>query len=1396
MRRITKRRLSGLLCAVLMLVTSIDVAAFAAGSDASKRKIDVWDMGAVQEADNSKYNNNITVSDWDSCANVSQAGKFVAGETTFGDLTINHIANDRLFSTSSKNYGTNALATTAYDDGYTAGGMYYCNGTGGETRRNVTINNVIAGDKIVVYMASSNAATGTLVFKYLGEDNEQVEKASFTNKGTKYEFVAKYSGSYKVYTDAAAGKPIYNRIVRIPGVAVSGTIDGAQLSGYKVMFKDEANGITYDADIKGNTFTATLAAGCNYTAVLSGVAGYGFSNATKNISTTVDEALTGKSGVTLSIEEKKVYTYTGKVTGFAADYDTSNLSVRLVADSSSLADDVILKLDSEKAFTATLEPDVKYTVELIGVNDYEVLSGGEIISQVSYSRDIEVSARRLYKAAGKFAGLDGNTAVTDVKFTNVDDKYIYTGKVTTDGYEVMLRNGSYSIEAVADGYRTTTHIVVSDADVTKDILMVSTKDKEQVERVSDIYVGYEEKGNINFNTVKEAISAISAMTPAPDEKNGVTVHIAPGTYREQVVISTPYVRLVNDEKSSGKEVLLTWYYGIGYEYYSIDSTGYYNAENAYDKYDKAAASKWGCSVLLKNTATGFSADGITFEASFNRYITDEEIEDGVSPTDTKLPERNYSTDVTSKAATERATAMAIEADKVEFTDCAFLGSQDALYTGNSATNMYFKNCRIEGNTDYIFGDGNAVFDGCELRFFGYSTGSVGGYITAHKPTAATKAGYVFRNCTITGNDELEVNAGYLGRPWGQDARVTFLNTKINGSYIKDEGWFDMSGNKPEKANYKEYNSVYTDGTAVDMSKRVTGVVTDDSVAKKDVVNDYLSGWTPSDYVADESTVIFEKTPYLVDNGDINAPYPGHTLTVVYSLGNANDASDASVIRWYIVDNDGNRTLVKATSANVDNTYKITKDAIGKYIEVEVVPENISGIKSEAVSYKADAYVREGYEDPTGSTDIELGDGVNVFLAGDSTVKDYSASGMYMSGKAQAEGSWGEYLQTFFDSSKVKVQNYANGGRSSRNFINEGSLDKIKANIKEGDYLFIQFGHNDCANGKGYLEDRYVPLGEPDANGIYPVTAGTKVATPSSLASKYGDSFYSYDCGGTYKWYLTQYIETAREVGAIPVLVTPVSRLYYTNDGTIKPHHDSTDTTTGTLVTENNAYVEAVKQLAKEQNVLLIDGFEITKNMYEEAYKADEKAANGKSVNGMQVMSAGDSTHSNKLGGFITAELFAQQIQNMNISLSKAVKAPSRVAGVNPDGQQVFVVDKNGTLTAKAADSDGSFTVDAVYWTTKGQSLLSAISAKNEELNKSDNPAPGPTPTPDPTPAPDTGDDNKKNDETISGDKEQAEDSVKTADVYNVAGYSVMLFMALAGIVFVIHEDKKKKNTID
>ena len=659
----TKKRLSCFLCAMLLFVTGIETSAFTGVFAATARKIDVWDFGAVQESDTQLYNNQISAQDWEQCENVSSAGKFAEGTTVFGDLTLTHTVNDRLFSTSSKNYGTNALAKTAYADGYTAGGMYYCNGTGGEGRRNITIANVEAGDKIVVYMASSNAVTGELVFTYLGEGGTQKDTESFTNVGTKYEFIAQYSGSYKIYTTAAAGKPIYNRVMRIPAVTVSGTIElnGEDISGCQLLFMNKRTNTATQAKLNGNSYSVSLAAGEEYTAVLSGVTGIGFTNDTKVVTTDISEVLTGKENVSLKVETKSVYTYTGKISGFTEGYDISKLKVTMEPAEGAMADAVELKIAEDFSFTAVLEPDVEYTASLQGVNDYEIISGKTVNDNQNHTEDIIVAAKAVYAVNGEFTGLEAGTNVTELTFTNVDDNYVYAGTVTNDGYEISLRNGAYAVSAAADGYRTTTHVVVNGAAVKKDILFVSTAAAEPMTRVPDLYVGYEDKAEYNYNTVKEAVAAAAAMNPSSEEER-ITIHIAPGTYREQVIITTPYLSLVND---SDKEVLMTWYYGIGYEYYSADGTGYYNVENAYDQYAKSTASKWGCAVYVKNTATGFSADGIVFENSFNRYLTDEEIEDGVTPAaDTGLPQRKYGTDVASKAATERATAMAVEADKL------------------------------------------------------------------------------------------------------------------------------------------------------------------------------------------------------------------------------------------------------------------------------------------------------------------------------------------------------------------------------------------------------------------------------------------------------------------------------------------------------------------------------------------------------------------------------------------------------------------------------------------------------------------------------------------------------------------------------------------------------------
>ena len=1274
------------------------------------RSIDVWDFGGVQETD-AVYKNNITAADWDANENLAEGGTFSSdGEIVFGDLTLNLKAKDRLFSgTSVKNYGDNSLAQTAHEDGYTADGMYYCNGTGGDNRRFMTIANVKAGDKIVVYMGAHNAADDVLYFEYLGEDGTQLEEHAYGQKiFSKHEFVAQYGGTYKVWTGTGA-KPGYNRIMRVPGVYAVGTIDNAgfDVAGTTLKFVNNTTGAVAEAALENGSFAVALAPGFEYTAVLSGKNGVGFTNDSKIVTVAETDVAAGQIAVQLVVEEKSIYAYTGKITGFAADYEVSKLAVKLEAPADSTYNDVDVTVNADLTFTASLEPDVAYTLVLSGVNDYEIVSATTIQDNQAKNEDITVVPKAVYDITGGFLGCEAKD-VTAVKFVNVEDGYEYAGTVSEDGYTAQLRNGAYSVEITSGTYKTSTHVVVADKAVAKDIMAVLIEEPVvTLERVEKIYVGYAGKEN-NYATVGEAVAATAAMNPT-SEAERITISIAPGTYREQVTIETPYISLVNE---SNEEVLLTWYYGIGYKYYSADKNGYYSAESAHDQYEKNGPANWGYAVKVTKTATAFRAENIVFENSLNRYITDEEIEDGVEA-DTINFDRKYGADVTSKAATERGVALYVAADQAEFKNCSFLSSQDTLYT---AADMYFKNCYIEGNTDFIFGSGDVVFDACEISLYGYSTGGVAGYITAARTdssTSGTENGYLFRNCVVTA-DNLPVTPGYhFGRPWGADAKVRFENTKLASlDLISAEGWTQMSGNAPENANFAEYDTMDLNGMSSELTGRVAG-----TVAEGPLSFDYAAwlGFTPVNVVAADNKVAFTTAPYIVDNGDINAPKPGHTLTAAYSLGEANDANDCSIIKWYrVVGNE--ETLVKVSSAVVDNTYQITSDDIGAKIRVVVIPMNINNVDGEAANYTVDEVVREGYDNPDASkAEAVLGTGINVYLAGDSTVKDYSGKGMNQSNNS-TEGSWGEYFQAFFNDELVTVVNYANGGRSTRNFINEGSLLKIAGTIKEGDYLFIQFGHNDCSNGSGYLEDRYVPLGEPDANGVYPVTEGKQVVTPSSLQDKYGDTFYSYDCGGTFKWYLLQYINVARDAGAIPVLVTPVSRLSFDADGFIQDKHDSTDATTGTQVTSGNAYVKAMQQLAAEEGVLIIDATELTKNMYEAAYKADASANGNSSPLAKQALCTGDNTHSSKLGGMLSAAYIAQAVQALDCSLAYAVQAPGQVIGENPNGTNEFSVNGSGTFNAYSANAEGLFTEDSAYWTTVGQTVIDEIALEAAKMS--------------------------------------------------------------------------------
>ncbi len=169
---------------------------------------------------------------------------------------------------------------------------------------------------------------------------------------------------------------------------------------------------------------------------------------------------------------------------------------------------------------------------------------------------------------------------------------------------------------------------------------------------------------------------------------------------------------------------------------------------------------------------------------------------------------------------------------------------------------------------------------------------------------------------------------------------------------------------------------------------------------------------------------------------------------------------------------------------------------------------------------------------------------NIFLAGDSTLTDYTLESNYQEKRYPQQG-WGGVFQEFFVSDSLKsfksplaknvlIVDKAKGGRSTRTFFQEGRWRYIFENLKPNDWVLIQFGHNDESEKK---VDRYV------------------------------------DVPG-YKEYLRLYIHQVREKGATPVLVTPVSRNYPWKDGVLGDSHVD--------------YAKAMIEVGQEQKVDVID----------------------------------------------------------------------------------------------------------------------------------------------------------------------------------------------------------------
>lgn len=170
----------------------------------------------------------------------------------------------------------------------------------------------------------------------------------------------------------------------------------------------------------------------------------------------------------------------------------------------------------------------------------------------------------------------------------------------------------------------------------------------------------------------------------------------------------------------------------------------------------------------------------------------------------------------------------------------------------------------------------------------------------------------------------------------------------------------------------------------------------------------------------------------------------------------------------------------------------------------------------------------------------------LFLVGDSTVKNGT----------HGEVGWGQVITPFFDTSRIRVENRAIGGRSSRTFQTEGRWARVLDDAKPGDYVLIQMGHNDG----GPLDDKFRARGSIRGIG-------------DESKEIYNPIMKKHELVHTYGWYMRKYVTDARAHGMIPIICSPV------------PHWQPHVIQKGEI--EKSGYVTWARQVAEQEHCLFI-----------------------------------------------------------------------------------------------------------------------------------------------------------------------------------------------------------------
>ena len=228
----------------------------------------------------------------------------------------------------------------------------------------------------------------------------------------------------------------------------------------------------------------------------------------------------------------------------------------------------------------------------------------------------------------------------------------------------------------------------------------------------------------------------------------------------------------------------------------------------------------------------------------------------------------------------------------------------------------------------------------------------------------------------------------------------------------------------------------------------------------------------------------------------------------------------------------------------------------------------------------------------------------VHTIGDSTMSEYKPA-------ATPKRGWGMYLQAFFNPDSVEVNNRGKSGASTRTFYETENLwPSVKAQMSAGDYLIIQFAHNDekCKGEDVYVEN-----------------ARLRAAGKDTLTDMRGT-----EPNTTYKEYLRKFVNEARAMGVKPILMSPICRVYF-KDGKInnEGRHDLTNERMNVEGVNDKNYVRCMREVAEEMNVPFLDMTARSQEWFEQK---------GREFCMTHYFNCGDKTHTSKEGGMAVATL--------------------------------------------------------------------------------------------------------------------------------------------------------------